>query len=107
MVAGEVPAHVVPVTPATPRAGDIAARKGTRIIMTGNATSVQRGITNTTRVPVIAARQGTRITVMGNATSVQRGITNMTRVPATAARQGTRITMMANVMRNHPVPRPL
>lgn len=74
--AGAVPVHAVPVTPVTPRARDIAAWKGTRI------------------------------TMMGNATSVQRGITNMTRVPATAARQVTRITMMASVIRSHPVLRP-
>jgi len=74
VVAGEAPAHAVPVTPATLRARDIAAWKGTRITVMGNATSVQRDITNMTRVPVIAARQGTRITMMANVIRSHQGL---------------------------------
>ena len=79
---------------------DIAVRPDIRIIMTGNVTSVLKGIINTARVPVTAARWGTLIITMANVTSVLQDITNTTRAPVTAARQGTRITMTGNAIRS-------
>ena len=109
------------------RAGGIAARQDTRIIITGNAgnasrevstiprpvcaapaitriitmagvTSVRRGTQNTPPAAGSAAGTGTRIILTANAGSARRAV-HMTRLPARAAREITRFTIMASVSR--------
>ena len=68
-----------------------AARKGSPIIMTGNATSVKRDIPNIPPVPVTVARWGIRFIMMDNATSVPKDITSIPPVPVSVVLRGTRI----------------